>query len=210
MRHVARLGVSSSKALGRAFRGGASGPRPTMAQGKYPKRITCEEDGLVAFKNIFAGLDPRLEHFVVLSVDSGHRVLGHDVVATGPIGLLPVHPCAVFRAALVRGAHAIFVAHNHPSGNLKHSIEDWRLKRILNKASALLKMPIYQHYILETDGPQKRIKSWTEAEVEKLASLANAHTPVRKISRQLGRPTDEIIPKLHQLGIQPPSQKRYR
>ena len=64
------------------------------------------------------------EAFVVLLLNSRHVPLGVHVASVGTLQSAPVHPREVFRPAVVAGAAAIIVMHNHPSGDATPSPED--------------------------------------------------------------------------------------
>jgi DNA repair protein RadC len=54
----------------------------------------------------------------------------------------------VFREAVRRGAHAVILAHNHPSGNPEPSPEDVRLTERLREAGALLGIVVLDHLVI--------------------------------------------------------------
>src|SRR5205807_1489444 len=56
------------------------------------------------------------ERIAVLLLDSRHRPIGSEVVALGTINASRLQPRDVLAPALTRGASAIVVGHNHPSG----------------------------------------------------------------------------------------------
>jgi DNA repair protein RadC len=64
------------------------------------------------------------EHFVTLLLDGRHRAVGFQVVSVGTANACLVHPREVFQAAIAKGACAIILAHNHPSGDPSPSTED--------------------------------------------------------------------------------------
>ena len=91
------------------------------------------------------------EHFVAIFLDSRHQVVGYFVVATGTASSCPVGAREVFQAALVVGATALVVAHNHPAGDVTPSPEDRGVTRRLREAGELLAIPVLDHLIIGTD-----------------------------------------------------------
>lgn len=91
------------------------------------------------------------EHFVALFLDSRHQVVGYFVVATGTASSCPVGAREVFQAALVAGATALIVAHNHPAGDVTPSPEDRGVTRRLREAGELLAIPVLDHLIIGAD-----------------------------------------------------------
>src|SRR4029453_19470959 len=56
------------------------------------------------------------ETFVVLFLDSQHRLLAADPMFRGTLAQTSVYPREVVKAALAHNAAAVIFAHNHPSG----------------------------------------------------------------------------------------------
>jgi DNA repair protein RadC len=96
--------------------------------------------------------DNSREHFVVLHLDGAHQVIGYAVVATGTANSCPVHPREVFQGAILVGAVALIIAHNHPSGDETPSPEDRTLTSRLKDAARLLGMKILDHVIVTDEG----------------------------------------------------------
>ena len=92
------------------------------------------------------------EHFVALLVDVGMQVVGYYVVATGGGSTCPVGPREVYQAAVVAGAQALVLAHNHPSGSLTPSPEDRAVTQRLKAAGELLGIPVLDHLIIADEG----------------------------------------------------------
>lgn len=88
------------------------------------------------------------ECFVVLILNTRRRVRGHIMVSTGTMDTLLVHPREVFRGAIVGGAAAIIVMHNHPSGEADPSEADIKVTRDLIRAGQLLKIEVLDHVIV--------------------------------------------------------------
>lgn len=102
---------------------------------------------------VFRLMAPRLrglerEVFSVLLVDGKHRLIDVEQVSEGTLTTSLVHPREVFRPALRRGAAALVVAHNHPSGDPEPSAEDVEVTRRLLDAGRLLGVPLLDHVVL--------------------------------------------------------------
>ena len=93
-------------------------------------------------------LNPEVENFVVLVLNTRRRVNGHWVVSTGTLDTILVHPREVFRTAIVANAAAIILMHNHPSGDATPSEADIRVTRDLIRAGQLLKIDVLDHVII--------------------------------------------------------------
>lgn len=92
--------------------------------------------------------NPEVETLVALILNTRRRVKGHYVVATGTMDTILVHPREVFRVAIVAGAGAIVLAHNHPSGESTPSEGDIKVTRDLMRAGQLLKIELLDHVVV--------------------------------------------------------------
>ena len=57
----------------------------------------------------------------------------------------------IIQAALLANASAIIIAHNHPSGNLRPSIEDNRLTKRVAEAAKLFDIAVLDHLIVTSE-----------------------------------------------------------
>lgn len=98
-------------------------------------------------------LMPRLryaakEQFVVILLNNKNKVIGTEVVSEGSLSSSIVHPREVYAPAILYHAAAIMVAHNHPSGDPKPSIEDEEVTRLLLRSGKVLGIPMIDHVII--------------------------------------------------------------
>ncbi len=91
------------------------------------------------------------EHFVVLYADVLLHIIGFEVVAVGTETEVPAEPRLVFRGAILAGVHAVFVAHNHPSGRAQPSDADDMLTRRLVDAGKILGIGLLDHIVVTED-----------------------------------------------------------
>src|SRR5512135_1940080 len=92
------------------------------------------------------------EHFWALYLNGAHHVLAFSLVSLGCATSAPVHAREVFQGALLVGACAVIVGHNHTSGELQPSPEDVDVTRRLKQAGELLRVPLLDHVLFsETD-----------------------------------------------------------
>lgn len=95
-----------------------------------------------------AQFNPECESFFVLHLNTRKRVRGHHLVATGTMNMILVHPREVFRTAIVAGASAIVLMHNHPSGEPQPSEADIKATRDLIRAGGFVKIEVLDHVIV--------------------------------------------------------------
>ena len=88
------------------------------------------------------------EHFDVLLLDAKGNLMGTENVAVGDISSSIVHPRETFRSAIKRGAFAVILIHNHPSGDPSPSKEDIRVTERLCKAGEILGINVLDHIII--------------------------------------------------------------
>lgn len=96
--------------------------------------------------------DRTQEHFICISLNGASEIIATRVVSVGILTQTIVHPREVFSDPLKDRAASIIVAHNHPSGNKKPSIEDISLTNRLFEAGLLLGIKLLDHIILVPSG----------------------------------------------------------
>ena len=105
----------------------------------------------------FAHFHPHLalretERVMVAALDSRFRVLATDVVAEGAPDAVEVRQADVFAAAVRYRAVFLVAAHNHPSGDMIPSLEDYALTRRMAEAGRLLGIRLLDHLVVVGDG----------------------------------------------------------
>ena len=92
--------------------------------------------------------DRKREEFVVMYLDTRHRVLEIVTEAKGTIDGAAVYPREILHAALKHGAAAIIVGHHHPSQAPDPSDADIKLTRKLEQALALVDIRLLDHVVI--------------------------------------------------------------
>lgn len=88
------------------------------------------------------------ESFVVLLLDSQHRLLAIRELFRGTLTQTSVYPREVVKAALGANSAAVIFAHNHPSGVAEPSRADELLTRSLAGALATVDIRALDHFIV--------------------------------------------------------------
>ena len=88
------------------------------------------------------------EVFVALNLNAKLQVESRSVISIGSIDSTAVHPREVFGPAVRRGAAAVIVAHNHPSGDPSPSPQDIEATSRLIDASEVLGIKLLDHLII--------------------------------------------------------------
>lgn len=99
---------------------------------------------------MYAGRD--YETFSVLFLDNRHRLIECSEMFRGTIDGSSVHPREVVKEVLWRGAAAVILAHNHPSGISSASQADLMITKRLQQALALIDVRVLDHLIIGSSG----------------------------------------------------------
>ncbi|MGN6596121.1 JAB domain-containing protein [Sphingopyxis terrae] len=85
-------------------------------------------------------------HVTFLAHDMGY--LGDELVARGTIARLGVEIREIFERAFSFGAHAIILAHNHPTGSCEPSARDVEFTRRIAALTNAVDIPLVDHLIV--------------------------------------------------------------
>ena len=90
------------------------------------------------------------EVFGLLLLDAQHKLIGGAPVeiTRGTLNASLAHPREAFRAAIVGGAAAVVLWHNHPSGDPTPSGDDLAVTEQMAAAGRLLDIPVHDHVII--------------------------------------------------------------
>ena len=88
------------------------------------------------------------EAFVVVTLNAKNRVIARHLVSIGTVSSALVHPRETFRPAILDGASAVILAHNHPSGDTCPSAEDIKITRQLVAAGGHIGIKVLDHIII--------------------------------------------------------------
>ena len=106
----------------------------------------CSPEDVVRFVNPLFETEPR-ELFVVLAIDTGHKIIGHCVISAGGLESAIVDARAVFQFATAVNAARIILVHNHPSGRTEPSREDIAITNRLARCGEDMGIPVLDHVI---------------------------------------------------------------
>lgn len=96
--------------------------------------------------------DLKREMFVVLMLNTRHRLLKMETVSVGSLSASIVHPREVFRSAIQAAAASMILAHNHPSGDPQPSDDDLEITMRLRDVGATVGIEVLDHVILGANG----------------------------------------------------------
>lgn len=81
------------------------------------------------------------EIFMVIFLDSQHRVITHSRLFSGTLNHVEVHPREIIREAIKINASALILAHNHPSGCAEPSKADKLITERIIKSCQFMDRP---------------------------------------------------------------------
>ena len=154
LRRLAALDVASLESV--AGVGAATATR-VLAALELGRRSAAEgpaeRERIQGPRDVYILLGPRLrdlpqEEFHALLLDTRHHVVREALVTRGTLDASLISPREVFRLAVVEGAAAVILAHNHPSGDPSPSPDDWAVTRQIAEAGRILGIPVLDHVIL--------------------------------------------------------------
>ena len=92
--------------------------------------------------------DLKREVFKVIFLDKGLRITGERDLFFGTIDEAAVHPREIVRAALEFSASSIVLVHNHPSGKVEPSREDYEITQMIKVACQTVSIRVLDHIII--------------------------------------------------------------
>lgn len=134
------VAIMSALELGRRRRGADHKEKPKITSPEAAYRCLMPEM-----------LDLPHEEFWIILLNQAKRLLKKQLISRGGIAGTVADPKIIFAAALEGKASSIIAAHNHPSGNLKPSVQDKILTKRLVEGGKVLALPLVDHLIF-TDG----------------------------------------------------------
>ena len=92
--------------------------------------------------------DQKREIFKVIFLDKGLRILGERDLFYGTIDEAAVHPREIVKAALEFHASSLVLVHNHPSGKVEPSREDYEITQKIKAACQTVSVRVLDHIII--------------------------------------------------------------
>ncbi len=126
------------------------GKRRKEIQQPEKVKLTSSSQVYTFIENTF--LDLIHEEFHVVLLNRANQFISIEHISSGGFSSTVVDAKIVFKKALEKNAHAMILCHNHPSGQLKPSIEDITLTKNLREFSKILDISILDHIIFTDNG----------------------------------------------------------
>lgn len=142
-------GIGEAKAI-TVLAASELGKRRAAAENRRERvQIRSSEDIYRYFHPLLC--DVSVEECWVLLLNQSLKVIDRVRLSVGGLAETSVDIRLVLREALLRRAPAIALCHNHPSGNVRPSVDDNRLTERLSQSASIMNIRLIDHIVL-TDG----------------------------------------------------------
>lgn len=115
-------------------------------------RQETDPDGIYKLMQMLHADAQLEEHMWVVHLNSSQKITGVTEASIGGLCQTAANPSEVFRTAILSGAAAIVVVHNHPSGDTTPSPEDFTATRKLVEAGRIIGIPVVDHLVIGDEG----------------------------------------------------------
>ncbi|MBQ7886983.1 MAG: DNA repair protein RadC [Clostridia bacterium] len=124
---------------------------------RYQLSSLGERPVIVKLKDAKAYLAPLFigageEHIYMICLDQAGHVLHRSLLHTGTVDQVTLHPRTVVQTALRHNAHAVILAHNHPSGIAEPSQADLDITKRISTALYMIGIRLVDHLIFAGAG----------------------------------------------------------
>lgn len=117
---------------------------PTVSKKKNMLRDSSDVANLLMEEMLYE----KRELLVALLLNVKGEIESKEIISVGELSATNVHPREVFSPAIRKGAAALIVAHNHPSGDPTPSDEDIVATRRLLEASKIVGIKLVDHVVI--------------------------------------------------------------
>lgn len=114
------------------------------------ERLLCSNDIYMVMKAYLQDLDN--EEFWVIMMDSFNHIIKKVRISFGGIDATFVDVRLILKEALLCNAVSMVMAHNHPSGNIRPSVQDNSLTENVRKAANVMNIKLLDHIVFTDSG----------------------------------------------------------
>ena len=109
--------------------------------------VLTSYDAIIEYCRAASGYKDR-EEFRVIFLNAKNRIIGEEVQQRGSVNAVAIHPGEVMRSAVLKGATALILVHNHPSGDVTPSRADIEVTRKIAEALAAVEIRLIDHFVV--------------------------------------------------------------
>lgn len=110
------------------------------------ERLSCAYDAAELARQLIPQADR--EYVIVCCVNSAMKPTSIEIAGAGGVNSCPIYCANLFKSAILSNATGILMFHNHPSGDAIPSRDDYECTERVQKAGAILGIPLMDHIIL--------------------------------------------------------------
>jgi DNA repair protein RadC len=88
------------------------------------------------------------EYFIVIGLDTKNKPTYREINSIGTLNSSLIHPREVFKKAIIMSCNSIIIAHNHPSGDITPSDEDFKITKKLKEIGEIIGIKVLDHIII--------------------------------------------------------------
>ena len=143
---VTGIGTAKAAAILAAIEIGTRISTISIAKGK----LLTSPEAVFKHYRLHLGTEKQ-EHFMVVVLDTGMRLIREYTISKGTLDASLVHPREVFIPAIREHAATIILVHNHPSGSCRPSGDDISITRRLVSAGEIIGINVADHIIITRD-----------------------------------------------------------
>ena len=104
--------------------------------------------------------DSDREMFCVLNLRSDGTPMNVNIALVGTLNSIEINPREIFKSSILSNAAGVILFHNHPSGSVKPTREDYLTTERLVDCGQLLGIPVIDHIIV--GGGTNRVYSFVD------------------------------------------------
>ena len=112
-------------------------------------QITSTDTVFEYYRDVF--INKKQEYFYCIFLDTNKVVIKEKLLFIGTLDYSVVHPREVFKEALLVSASSIICVHNHPSGNVIPSKNDFDITKRLVSLGELFGIKVIDHVIIGSE-----------------------------------------------------------
>ncbi len=115
---------------------------------KWEKKTILNSSSKAGKYAVSLFLGTEYECFYLICLDTQRKLIYPQLISEGTIDETPVYPRIVIEQALKHKSSCVFLAHNHPSGNLTPSNSDIECTKKIQKALSSIDIELLDHLIV--------------------------------------------------------------
>lgn len=91
------------------------------------------------------------EEFHSLFLNKSNRLITAETIQKGTVDKAIIHPRKIVERALHNHAASIIIAHNHPGGSVKPSVDDYNVTDMIKNALKTVEISLLDHIIISSN-----------------------------------------------------------